>query len=296
MPVSVVTDSTSCLTAEEVARHHLGVVALSVTLDDVTYVEGEDDAGFYAAFIQTRSFPTTSQPSVSAFVDAFTERIERGDEVVGVFISSDMSGTHSTALMAREMVLEAHPGATIEIVDSRSNCMELGLAALAAARAAEAGGSAAEAAAAAREMTLHTRFLFVPDTLEYLRRGGRIGNASALIGTLLQIRPILTVVDGRTDVFAKVRTKHRAFIEIADAFERDVAAKGLGEVYVQHIADEPEGRELAELIAAKAGRPVSVLPIGPPIGAHVGPGSVGVVYSTIKPMEKPKASAMKVQA
>lgn len=287
MSVSVVTDSTSCLSAELVARHHLAIVSLSVTLDDVTYVEGENDDGFYAALMQTKSFPTTSQPPVSAFADVFTERVVRGDEVACVVISSEMSGTHATALMARAMVLEEHPQAVIEIVDSRSNCMELGLAALAAAKAVEAGASTSAAVAAARKMTLHTRFLFVPDTLEFLRRGGRIGNASALLGTLLQIRPILTVNHGRTDVFGKVRTKRRAFIEIADAFERDIAAKGLDEVYVHHIADEPEGRELAALIEAKAGRSVPVVPIGPPIGAHVGPGSVGVVYSTVSPMGKP---------
>lgn len=287
MPVRVVTDSTSCLSAERVAQHHLAIVPLSATLDDVTYVDGENDAGFYAALMQSRSLPTTSQPPVSAFVDVFAERVAQGDEVVCVVISSEMSGTYSTAAMARGMILEEHPEAVIEIVDSRSNCMELGLAALAAARAAEAGASAAEAAAAAREMTLHTRFLFVPDTLEFLRRGGRIGNASALVGTLLQIRPILTVNDGRTDVFGKVRTKRRAFIEIADTLERDIADKGLGEVYVHHIADEPEGRELAALIEAKVGRTVNVVPIGPPIGAHVGPGSVGVVYSTVSPMSKP---------
>jgi len=283
----VVTDSTSCLRAELVAQHGLAVVPLSVTLDDVTYVEGENDDGFYAALTQSKSSLTTSQPPVSAFVDVFAERVARGDDVVCVVISSEMSGTYSTAVMARGMVLEEHPEAIIEIIDSRSNCMELGLAALAAARAAEAGLSAAEAAAAARAMTLHTRFLFVPDTLEYLRRGGRIGSASALLGTLLQIRPILTVNDGRTDVFEKVRTKKRAFIEIAGAFEADIAAKGLDDVYVHHIADEPEGRELAALIEAKAGRPVPVVPIGPPIGAHVGPGSVGVVYSTVGPMNKP---------
>jgi len=285
--VRIVADSTSCLSAELVARHRLAIVPLSVTLDDITYVEGEDDAGFYAALMQTKSLLTTSQPPVSAFFDVFAERVAQSDDVVCVVISSEMSGTYSTAVMARDMVLEEHPKAVIEIVDSRSNCMELGLAALAAARAAEAGASAAEAAEAAREMTLRTRFLFVPDTLEFLRRGGRIGNASALLGTLLQIRPILTVNDGQTDVFGKVRTKRRAFIEIADTFERDIAAKGLDEVYVHHIADEPEGVELAALIQAKAGRPVPVVPIGPAIGAHVGPGAVGVVYSTVSPMDKP---------
>jgi DegV family protein with EDD domain len=164
--------------------------------------------------------------------------------------------------------------------------MELGFAVLAAARAAEQGASVAEAAAAAREMTLHTRFIFVPDTLEYLRRGGRIGNASALVGTLLQIRPILTVVDGKTDVFAKVRTKRKAMAEIVAALSRDAKAKGLVDVVAHHIADEAEGRELAAMASAAVGREVPVVPVGPTIGTHVGPGLVGLVYVTDKPMEK----------
>ncbi len=286
MGVRIVTDSTANLLPEEVEKHRIRVVPLSSTLDGVTYVEGLNDAAFYEALRTTRSFPTTSQPSASVIADAFREAAEAGDEVVGIFISSEMSGTYSTALLARDMLRERIPDAVIEVVDSRSNCMELGFAVLAAARAVEEGADAASAARTAEETTLHTRFLFVPDTLEYLRRGGRIGGASALLGALLEIRPILTVVDGKTDVFAKVRTKRKAMHEIVAAFERDVEAKGLLDVIAHHIDDVAEGRELAEMASRVAGRPVPVLPIGPTIGSHVGPGSVGLVYQTEAPMDK----------
>ncbi|MCL4078668.1 DegV family protein [Coriobacteriia bacterium Es71-Z0120] len=286
MAVRVVTDTTSYLPQSDVERYGIRLVPLSVTLDGVTYVERVADEAFYDALLKSKGFPTTSQPSAATIAEAFRAAVEAGDEVVAVFLSSEMSGTYSTALLARDMVREERPDARIEVVDSRSNCMELGFAVLAAARAAEQGASAEEAAAAAREMTLHTRFIFVPDTLEYLRRGGRIGNASALIGTLLQIRPILTVVDGKTDVFAKVRTKRKAMTEIVAALSRDAEAKGLIDVVAHHIADEAEGRELAAMASEAVGREVPVIPVGPTIGTHVGPGSVGLVYVTDKPMEK----------
>lgn len=286
MAVRVVTDSTSYLPDDAVERYGIRIVPLSVTLDGVTYVERVADAAFYQALRASSGFPTSSQPSAASLADAFRAIVETGDDVVAVFLSSEMSGTFSTALLARDMVLQERPDARVEIVDSRSNCMELGFAVLAAARTAESGASAEEAAQAARDTTLRTRFLFVPDTLEYLRRGGRIGNASALIGTLLQIKPILTVVDGKTDVFAKVRTKHKAMAEIVAAFARDVERKGLVDVVAHHIDDEDEGRQIAAMAAEAAGREVPVVPVGPTIGTHVGPGSVGLVYVTEKPMEK----------
>lgn len=286
MAVRVVTDSTSYLPQDAVERYGIRIVPLSVTLDGVTYVEGVADAAFYQALRASSGFPTSSQPSAASLADAFRAFVEAGDDVVAVFLSSDMSGTFSTALLARDMVLQEHPGARIEVVDSRSNCMELGFAVLAAARAADGGAGVDEAAQAARDTTLRTRFLFVPDTLEYLRRGGRIGNASALIGTLLQIKPILTVVDGKTDVFAKVRTKHKAMAEIVAAFARDIESKGLVDVVAHHIDDEDEGRQIAEMAAEAAGREVPVVAVGPTIGTHVGPGSVGLVYVTEKPMDK----------
>lgn len=286
MAVKVITDSTSYVSRALRKALDLGVVSLSSLLDGVTYSDDATDYGpFYSAIAQTRSFPTTSQPAVQDVVDLMEERVSGGDDVVGVFISEKMSGTYSAALLARDMVLEHHPQATIEVLDSRSNCMELGFAAIAAARAAAAGGAVAQVVTAANDMIDRTRFLFVPDTLEYLRRGGRIGSASALVGAILRVHPILTVRDGATDVYQKVRTRQRAIGNVVGSFARDLRLKGgLDQVIVHHINDEAAGRELADMIGEVVGRAVDICPIGPAIGAHVGPGTVAVVYSTCNSM------------
>lgn len=288
MAVKVIADSTSYIPRARRERLDIGIAHLSSLLDGVTYADDPDDCeAFYDALAKSSSWPTTSQPSVQDVVDLMEERVAAGHEVVGVFISELMSGTYSTALLARDLVREKHPDATIEIVDGRSNSIELGYAVIAAAEAAAEGKGVEDVVAAARERTLHTRFLFTPLTLEYLRRGGRIGNAQALLATLLQIKPILTVVDGVTDTFAKVRTVQKAHDLIVETFAADIRDRGgLGEVYVHHIHDADAGRRFADRIAEVAGREVEILPIGPVIGTHVGPGTVAVVYYTNDRMDK----------
>lgn len=199
MPVRVVTDSTCYIPKELLDELGIRTVSLYVTLVGETAAESDVDVDtFYARMRSTGEFPTLSQPSVAELIDAFEGPVSQGDQVVGVFISSDMSGTFATASMARDQVLERHPGAVIELVDSRSNSMDLGFAALAAAEAVRDGGDAAAAVEAAHRMIARSRWYFVPDTLDYLRMGGRIGAASALLGSMLEIRPILTVANGVT--------------------------------------------------------------------------------------------------
>jgi len=282
MGVMVVADSTSYIPRRLRRELNIGVVSLWSELDGVTYSDDDENLEpFYTALTASSSFPKTSQPSVQAMVDLFEGPVAAGNEVVGVFISQLMSGTYQNALLARDLVKERHPDAVIEIVDGRSNSMELGFAVLAAARKAAEGGSREDVVAAANEMMLHTRFLFTPLTLEYLRRGGRIGNAAALLGALLQLKPVLTVVDGVTDTFAKVRTLQRAHTLIIDTFAADVRDKGgLGEVYVHHIHVPEAARAFADRVAEVAGREVETLDIGPGVGSHVGPGTLAVVYYT----------------
>jgi DegV family protein with EDD domain len=293
MAVRVITDSTSYIPPDMSAGLDIRLVSLSVSLDGTSWRELDMDSGdFWRALAASGKMPTSSQPSVAEIVEAFEGPVGAGDDVVAVLLSSEMSGTIATALMARDQVVERHPDAMIEIVDSRSNSMELGFAVLAAARAAKSGASAAESAAAARAVVDRSRFLFVPATLEYLRRGGRIGGASALLGNLLQIHPILTVVDGKTDVLRRVRTKARAYREMVDVFAADIAAKGFaGGVIVHHIDDPEAGRALADLVENVAGCPVPVIPLGPVIGLHVGPGTAGLVYITAEPLGKNSATS-----
>jgi DegV family protein with EDD domain len=287
MGVRIITDSTAYLPADEIERHNIMVVSLVVSFADGTTMNelDLDDAWFYERLSSTGEVPTSSQPSVHDLLQAFREAAAAGDQAVGVFISAAMSGTYETAIMARNMVAEEFPDAVIELVDSRSNSMQLGMAVLQAARAVEAGEDAAGAARAAGETIAHTRFLFVPHDLEYLKRGGRIGGASALLGALLQVRPILTVENGIVETFGKVRTKRRAMTTIADAFAAEAKRAGLEEVVVHHIDDESEGRELAAMLEETAGTNVRLVAIGPVVGLHVGPGTVGVVYRTREPVE-----------
>lgn len=281
MAIKVVTDSTSYLPRHLRDELDISVVSLSVNFEHETYAEEEiDNDAFYRKMARSPEIPTSSQPTPQEFYDVFERLVREGHAVVGIFISSDMSGTYSTALAAKDRILEMHPDARIEIIDSRSNCMELGFVVLAAARAAQAGEPMEEVLARARSMIRRTRFLFVPDTLEYLRKGGRIGGAAALLGTMLQIRPILTVIDGKTAVLEKVRTKARAVQKIVGVFLEDIERRGLGDVVVHHINDEAKGRDLAALLQEKLKRAVPVYSIGPVIGLHVGPGSVGVAYYT----------------
>jgi DegV family protein with EDD domain len=281
MAVRVITDSTSYLPAGEAAELGVDVVQLSATLGGVTRTEAEiDSEAFYRAMRDTGEFPTSSQPTVASMIEAFETPVLAGDDVVAVFLSSKMSGTFETALMAREQVLERHPDARIEVVDSLSNCMEEGFAVLAAARCAATGGTLEEAAASARDTTGRTRWLFCPASLEYLRMGGRIGNAKALLGALLQVRPILTVIDGVTATVRSVRTQKRAMEAIADMVAADAEAHGLEDIVVHHILDAEEAELLAGLLAPRIGRRPRVQQIGPAIGLHVGPGTLGVVYET----------------
>jgi len=286
--VKVITDSTSYLSHAVRQTLDIAVVSLSSLLDGVVYDDGaEDYASFYRALEETRSFPLTSQPTVQDMVRAIEAPVSEGHNVVGVFISERMSGTYSTSLLARDMVLERYPDARIHLIDGMSNCMELGYAVLAAARAAAEGHSPESVIAAARDMIDRTRFLFVPQTLDYLRRGGRIGGASALIGTILKVHPILTVRDGMSDVFHRARTQQKALGLILEALTADAAAHGgVSDAVVHHIHSGAVGEAFASAVSEIVGRGVDLRPIGPVIGAHVGPGAIGVVYSTADPIHK----------
>ena len=141
-------------------------------------------------------------------LNTFREIVEDGDSIVGIFLSSKMSGTYSNANMIKDMILEDYPDAEIHILDSKTNCMQMGFAVIEAARTASEGKSINEVINAANHVINNSRFLFTPETLEYLKKGGRIGGAAALFGNVLQIKPILTVVNGEPSVFKKVRTRN----------------------------------------------------------------------------------------
>jgi DegV family protein with EDD domain len=178
--------------------------------------------------------------------------------------------------------MEEYPQARIEVFDSKTNCMAMGIQVIEAAIAAKAGKKMEDVIETARCIREKIRFYFVPASLEYLIKGGRIGGASALIGNLLQIRPILYVNDGMTDVMGRIRGTRKAINHMLSILNDDAKNYGLRHLMVHHIHDPKQGQELAERLAAQYNRIVPSLPVGPVIGAHVGPGTVGIVYCTNK--------------
>jgi DegV family protein with EDD domain len=195
-----------------------------------------------------------------------------------------MSGTFSTAHIAKEMVLEEFNSGKIEIIDSKSNCMQLGFSAIIAARAAKDGEELGEVKRLVEENIKRSRFLFIPDNLSYLRKGGRIGGATALLGSILKIIPILTVEGGITTVLSKVRTKRNAVKAMLNKVISDIDKFGLGEIVVHHINCLDEATELSNKIKELLKVEVKICAIGPVIGLHVGPGAIGIAYYTKKNM------------
>lgn len=280
--IKIVTDSTSYIPDYLTKRYDISIVSLGILLDGESRREVDvPNATFYTELAKAPEIPSSSQPSPYEMYATFKELIEAGHSIVGIFISSDMSGTYASALSTKKQILEKYPDAQIEIIDSRTNCMQLGFAALAAAKAASQGKTLTEVVDAAHEVIAHSRFLFTPDTLAYLKKGGRIGGASALLGTLLQIKPILTVVDGKTAVYSKVRTKRKAIEALVNGLQEDLKDRDLGEVIVHHINCPEEGMKLAKTLENLLHCEVKIQSIGPVIGVHVGPGSIGVAYYTV---------------
>jgi DegV family protein with EDD domain len=271
--VAVVTDTTHYLPADLVAQGGIHEVSLYVSDGDGQQREADisDLDAFYDGLRSATSLPTTSQPSIGDFLAVYEPLAQQERDIVSIHISGGISGTVEAARQAAAQIT----GVTIEVIDSRMACGALGLVALAASAAAAGGGDVQAVAARAREAAEATRLWFAVDTLEYLRRGGRIGTAQAWLGGALKIKPILTL-DGEITPIERVRTSGRAFERMVE-YMRSRHDDGADGWVVQHI-QAPEvverllerGRELHD------SEPVFVSEIGPVIGAHVGPGLVGV--------------------
>ena len=281
MSIKIITDSTSYIPKEYVDKYDIKIVSLNVVMNGESRREVDmDNESFYEEMNKSSEIPKSSQPIPGEMLNLFKDIAANGDSILGIFLSSKMSGVYSNANMIKNMVLEEYPQANIEILDSKTNCMQMGFAVLEAAKAAKDGKSMEEVVNLSKHVIDNSRFLFTPETLEYLKKGGRIGGASALFGNLLQIKPILTVVDGETSVFKKVRTRKKAVDEIVKSVLDEINEKGLGDVIVHHINCEEEGRKLANDLESKLDKKIEVQPIGPVIGLHVGPGSIGIAYYT----------------
>ncbi len=278
MAIKIVTDSTSYIPKKYLEKYDISVVSLNILLKNTNRRETSiSNQTFYKEMEEAKEFAVSSQPTPEEFYDVFDKIAKNGDDIVGIFISSEMSGTYSTANLVKNMILEKYD-INIEIIDSRTNCMQMGFIVLEAAKHAKFGKSMNEILDIANNTIKNSRFVFSPSVLDYLKKGGRIGSASALIGNLFQIKPILTVNNGKTDVLAKVRTKKKAVSTMIDILMDDLKEKELGGVIVHHINCEEDGLTLAKTLEEKLNMKVDIQDIGPVIGSHVGPGSIGIAY------------------
>ncbi|AGZ39837.1 DegV family protein [Actinoplanes friuliensis] len=277
MPVAVVTDSTAYLPSELSGTYDLTVVPLTVVINGAEGLEGLEisPAEVARALGQRRVAVSTSRPAPSQFVAAYRKLLEAGaDGIVSVHLSSQLSGTFDAATLAA-----AEIGPQVQVVDSGTTGMGLGFAALAAATAARGGSDLDTVRRAAADHSAQVSTLFYVDTLEFLRRGGRIGAASALLGTALSVKPILHVVDGSIVVRDKVRTAGRALARLVDLA---VEASGDGDVdiAVHHLGAHDRAGALADAVTMRLGdrlRDCYITEIGAVVAAHVGPGVAGVV-------------------
>jgi DegV family protein with EDD domain len=277
MPVEVVTDSTHYLPADVLARHRVHVVSLYVKRGDTLERESDiaDLDAFYERLRSASDVPTTSQPSVGDFLATYEPLLDAGRDIVSIHLSSAVSGTYDSALQARRQLAEKGLGGRIAVIDSRSGAAGLGLAAIAAANRARVGLDLAAVAARAKDAAERARIWFCLDTLEYLRRGGRVGGAQAWVGGALKIKPILTV-DGEIKPVERVRTAGRAFDRMVE-YLRTLHSDGIDGWLVQHIQAPDQAQRLVDVGRELFGsEPLFVSEVGPVLGVYLGPGMIGV--------------------
>jgi len=275
MSVRVVADSTADLDAAFVAAHGVQVVPLKVIIGEDVYRDGVDitPAQLYQRMREEGVLARTSQPAPAEFETVFRAATDDGSAVVCTTISSGLSGTYESAMRAREALADRR----IEVIDSRSVAIGHYAVAAAAVRAAERGADVAGVAAAASRAVSDVRLLFTVETLEYLHRGGRIGGARALLGSMLDIKPILEMREGRIEPGHRVRTYRRALEACADAAQRAAVEWGGARVYIGHAGKPEAGAVVAErLRGTSVPLEITEVEVGPVIGAHGGPGAVGV--------------------
>lgn len=271
--IAIVTDSTADIQPSRAEELGITVIPLTVNFGMQQYLDGVEISSeeFYPMLAASNSLPTTSQPSPAEFKAVYERLLQDHDSVISIHISSGLSGTISSALTAQELVT-----GEIHVVDSQSISLGISLIVLEAVEMVEQGLSAVEIVAKLEHIRSRTEVMFTLDTLEYLHKGGRIGKVQAIMGALLSIKPIVRVVDGIYIPVGKVRRQEQALQEMVHLFQTLAAEKTVKRIVVAHGAAEKAAELLSEkLKQALHKEPDMIVPVGPVIGVHTGPGTVG---------------------
>jgi len=278
--IAIVTDSTAYLPAGLLKKHNIAVTPLVVIWEDKIFEDGVDiqSTEFYTRLKTAKKMPSTSQVSIGNMHAAFQNLVDQEFNVLGIFISSKLSGTIQSAMQAKEMMGAAAEKVTI--VDSFATSMNMGFIVLAAARAAESGASLNECLAAAEKARQNSGVFFAVDTLEFLHRGGRIGGAQRFIGSALNLKPILTLKDGKVEGLERIRTKSKAHDRMLELVAEKVSGKSNIRLAALHANASEDAKALLERAAQKLNPAETILTeVSPVIGTHTGPGTIGLAYS-----------------
>ncbi len=285
--VKIITDSVAGIPAEVAHERDLEVVSLYVHHDGVEYVDATMDVDKFYSRIGTmiENPPTSSQPSLASFEDAFERVASEGEDLLGIFVSSGFSGTFNGAVRAARAVKSHHIDFRCVLIDSTSIAFDEAFAVLDALDVRDAGGDLRACAIAALRGIMSSRILFLPETLSFLKAGGRIGGASAFLGSLVQIYPIITVYNGGASPYSKVRTYKKALAKMVSIMENDIEAHGLKRIAVHYIGEKAPAQTFsADMVEHLVDFPVPVLPVSPVLGTHVGP-ALGLVYECQEVLE-----------
>jgi DegV family protein with EDD domain len=281
MAVRIVTDSTADIPLEQAEALGISVVPLTVFFGEEAYLDGVelDNASFYAKLQTSKVLPRTSQPSPAAFQQAYTRLINEGaDAIIAVLISAKLSGTFQSACMARDALPDDLRKIPIEMIDSESASIVMGMSIMKAAEEAQHGLGLAEIKTNLLNRLSRTRIFFVLDTLEYLKRGGRISGAQALLGSTLSIKPILTFKNGSIVRLEQPRTRSKAYARIAQM----VGEFKNPEEMVVVASDENVGQQLVQTLQSVYSGDIPIYKLGAVVGTYAGPGTAGVAVITAR--------------
>ncbi|MGD0621408.1 MAG: DegV family protein [Thermacetogeniaceae bacterium] len=276
--IGIVTDSVTYLTPEQIDELQVEVVSLVINFGDQSWPEASvsDYRDFYEQLRQVSYLPTTSQPSMGDFLQTYDRLAGKVSSIISIHLSAGVSGTVQVARSAARMM----PGVDISVVDSGAAAIGVYMMVDAAARAVAAGWEKERVLQALEYIKENRTLLFMPDSLEYLKRGGRIGGAAAMVGTLLQVKPILYFNPGKNgtiDVYEKIRTKEKGLQRILAELDRAYRQSPDLKTGVVHVGAEAEGKALVQRVRELYPElSPDLCPVGPVVGAHIGPGTLGI--------------------